>query len=296
MDFLRVLCFMILMSSLLLLGFPVEETIAQESFTPPSITFKKLDDDGCKIFGIDDGDGGQIRRVNVFAVGSIEKPPTIAPPAKRTSDAINDTFEYDKGKEPGVAELKVCPKDGIKNVVFGIDVETTKDLDFGLVVQELETKAGKETSGEVVGTFSIDKNNAKCNSLKIKGDNFVETEKTRCFTSDKGTSIIVIGKQMDLNKPAVVAVSIDPPSKMHLLVLEACITLDNETISCPSDVPLDFVIAFPKFFVNGELLKLDTTALFLAGFQSVTVWLVPTLTAILGAGTIYYTKYRQDKN
>ncbi len=43
--------------------------------------------------------------------------------------------------------------------------------------------------------------------------------------------------------------------------------------------------------VAGELLPLDNTALFLAGIQSMTVWMVPTVLGLAGAG-VYLVKFR----
>ena len=43
--------------------------------------------------------------------------------------------------------------------------------------------------------------------------------------------------------------------------------------------------------VAGELLPLDSTALFLAGIQSMTVWMIPTVLGLAGAG-VYLVKFR----
>jgi len=45
--------------------------------------------------------------------------------------------------------------------------------------------------------------------------------------------------------------------------------------------------------VAGELLPLDSTALFLAGIQSMTVWMVPTVLGLAGAG-VYLVKFRKQ--
>jgi len=44
--------------------------------------------------------------------------------------------------------------------------------------------------------------------------------------------------------------------------------------------------------VAGELLPLDSTALFLAGIQSMTVWMIPTVLGLAGAG-VYLVKFRK---
>jgi len=44
--------------------------------------------------------------------------------------------------------------------------------------------------------------------------------------------------------------------------------------------------------VAGELLPLDSTALFLAGIQSMTVWMVPAVVGLAGAG-VYLVKFRK---
>ncbi len=46
--------------------------------------------------------------------------------------------------------------------------------------------------------------------------------------------------------------------------------------------------------VAGELLPLDSTALFLAGIQSMTVWMIPTILGLAGAG-VYLVKYRANR-
>ena len=43
--------------------------------------------------------------------------------------------------------------------------------------------------------------------------------------------------------------------------------------------------------VAGELLPLDSSALFLAGIQSMTVWMIPTVLGLAGAG-VYLVKFR----
>jgi len=45
--------------------------------------------------------------------------------------------------------------------------------------------------------------------------------------------------------------------------------------------------------VAGELLSLDSTALFLAGIQSMTVWMIPTVLGLAGAG-VYLVKFRKQ--
>ena len=44
--------------------------------------------------------------------------------------------------------------------------------------------------------------------------------------------------------------------------------------------------------VAGQLLPLDSTSLFLAGIQSMTVWMVPTVLGLAGAG-VYLVKFRK---
>jgi hypothetical protein len=47
--------------------------------------------------------------------------------------------------------------------------------------------------------------------------------------------------------------------------------------------------------VAGQLLPLDSTALFLAGIQSMTVWMIPTVLGLAGAG-VYLVKYRANRD
>jgi len=51
----------------------------------------------------------------------------------------------------------------------------------------------------------------------------------------------------------------------------------------------ELVVSHP---VAGELLPLDSTALFLAGIQSMTVWMIPTVLGLAGAG-VYLVKFRK---
>jgi len=44
--------------------------------------------------------------------------------------------------------------------------------------------------------------------------------------------------------------------------------------------------------VAGELLPLDSTALFLAGIQSMTVWMIPAVAGLAGVG-VYLVKFRK---
>ena len=43
--------------------------------------------------------------------------------------------------------------------------------------------------------------------------------------------------------------------------------------------------------VAGEIIPIDNSALFLAGIQSMTVWMIPTVLGLAGAG-LYLVKYR----
>jgi len=49
----------------------------------------------------------------------------------------------------------------------------------------------------------------------------------------------------------------------------------------------------PPEQVAGQLLPLDSTTLFLAGIQSMTVWMIPTILGLAGAG-VYLVKFRKQ--
>ena len=51
---------------------------------------------------------------------------------------------------------------------------------------------------------------------------------------------------------------------------------------------------FPAPKVAGELLPLDSTALFLAGIQSMSVWMIPTVLGLAGVG-VYLVKFRANR-
>ncbi len=46
--------------------------------------------------------------------------------------------------------------------------------------------------------------------------------------------------------------------------------------------------------VAGKLLPLDSTALFLAGIQSMSVWMIPTVIGLAGVG-VYLVKFRANR-
>jgi len=69
--------------------------------------------------------------------------------------------------------------------------------------------------------------------------------------------------------------------------IECQILLDQCLIQCPVQQPP------PETPVAGELLPLDSTALFLAGIQSMTVWMIPTVLGLAGAG-VYLVKFRKQ--
>ena len=60
------------------------------------------------------------------------------------------------------------------------------------------------------------------------------------------------------------------------------------------DIALAGVEFCAEDVVAGELLPLDSTALFLAGIQSMTVWMIPSIVGLAGVG-IYLVKYRANK-
>jgi len=64
---------------------------------------------------------------------------------------------------------------------------------------------------------------------------------------------------------------------------------------CAPDGVCDFDtgLCVPAPPVAGELLPLDSTALFLAGIQSMTIWMIPTVLGLAGAG-VYLVKFRKQ--
>ena len=63
-----------------------------------------------------------------------------------------------------------------------------------------------------------------------------------------------------------------------------------------ADPELDAVVGFNVVMeqnVAGELLPLNTTALFISGITSSAIWMIPTLAGITGAG-VYFTKFRKN--
>ena len=70
---------------------------------------------------------------------------------------------------------------------------------------------------------------------------------------------------------------------------EACIT--GQALAGFTILGCDTIEITNACFVAGELLPLDSTALFLAGIQSMTVWMIPTVAGLAGAG-VYLVKFR----
>jgi len=66
-------------------------------------------------------------------------------------------------------------------------------------------------------------------------------------------------------------------------------TTDCGQTTCNLDFHIDIV---PAHLVGGELLSVDSTALVLAGMQSISVWMIPAIAGIVGAG-VYLIKFRK---
>jgi len=64
-------------------------------------------------------------------------------------------------------------------------------------------------------------------------------------------------------------------------------TLDECRIECPVQQPP------PETQVAGELLPIDSSALMIAGLTSMSVWMVPTVLGLAGAG-VYLVKFRKQ--
>ncbi|MDH3677176.1 MAG: hypothetical protein OEQ12_02620 [Nitrosopumilus sp.] len=74
--------------------------------------------------------------------------------------------------------------------------------------------------------------------------------------------------------------------------------LDDSNIESQCEDAPDGPISEPQVpgpTVAGELLSIDSTALFLAGIQSMTVWMVPAVAGLAGAG-VYLVKYRAHRD
>jgi hypothetical protein len=53
------------------------------------------------------------------------------------------------------------------------------------------------------------------------------------------------------------------------------------------------VVETSSLTVAGEIIPIDNSALFLAGIQSMTVWMIPTVLGLAGAG-VYLVKFRKQ--
>ena len=54
------------------------------------------------------------------------------------------------------------------------------------------------------------------------------------------------------------------------------------------------VVETSSLTVAGEIIPIDNSALFLAGIQSMTVWMIPTVLGLAGAG-VYLVKFRANR-
>jgi len=101
-------------------------------------------------------------------------------------------------------------------------------------------------------------------------------------------------------------IAIEPPSPSHVFFEQSIVHLSSgmHTVELGMFTPSAFGGNFRASFddieisrdielVAGELLPLDSTALFLAGIQSMTVWMVPTVLGLAGAG-VYLVKFRKQ--
>ena len=80
--------------------------------------------------------------------------------------------------------------------------------------------------------------------------------------------------------------SISSPEDIAQLQQEAVIIIEGEIIF--------FILPVDDTPVAGELLSIDSTALFLAGLSQSAVWMIPTLAGLAGAGA-YLIKFRTNK-
>jgi len=55
------------------------------------------------------------------------------------------------------------------------------------------------------------------------------------------------------------------------------------------------VVETSSLTVAGEIIPIDNSALFLAGIQSMTVWMIPAVLGLAGAG-VYLVKYRANRD
>jgi hypothetical protein len=84
--------------------------------------------------------------------------------------------------------------------------------------------------------------------------------------------------------PSTIAIKVDPPSELFLIVVEYCVLVDSERL-CPANVAFDLEFqGAEELVVGGRIAEIDSAALFIAGLQSITIWIIPV--AGLAAGIV----------
>jgi len=290
----------------------VNQTAFAQISSPLKITFKGLED-RCKVFEITDinegklGGGGRVMKVEVEG-SNVKDSPTTVPvivPAQ-----IDNNFIFEKGT-PVKIVITICPDDPALPMEFTLRAFSTDKELLQVRVHNVITEAveGKE-DGTFEASFLVPKVGI-CDKVKKK---FMEqkdvtlecSEKTKeevkefleggaggtsltgatftldsvtGFPAEPGTLVTVSGSA---NTPETLAVGVNPPTNWILMVLEICSFDINFNLICPSNFSTSII--FTTIPIGGELLPLDTTALLLAGVQSVSMWMIPVVVAGIGIG------------
>ena len=96
---------------------------------------------------------------------------------------------------------------------------------------------------------------------------------------------------LDLGSPSIGSTTISAAQQADLLAGLWYINIHTE-VHPPGEIRGQITCGTP---VAGELLPLDSSALMIAGLTSMTVWMIPTVLGLAGAG-VYLVKYRANRD
>ena len=263
---------------------------AQLSFSqvdkPPTIEFKGWDKDGKLLFVAEDDH--QIVSIVIVQDGGepIESTPKgkpssfsvlVPPPDVGLVNGVLSVYTVTAKDNAGQTKtlnvlVGVVPEGAQEEVEFQpytIDKELTKDQQK--TIEDELKKNGKEKT----------KNNPdNLKDLKVTFETIDEGH-------TKKTKITVKGKLIDPKNPGATFSRFDPVQEDFLIVAELCI-ISHDIPICPESTPVVEPV------VGGELLPIDTTALFVAGVFTNAYWILPTLGGIAGAAFALFKVKRKS--
>jgi len=296
----------------------VNQTAFAQTSSPLKITFIGLKDE-CKVFEITDinegklGGGGRVMKVEVEG-SNVKDSPTTVPVIVPVR--IGSNFIFEKGT-PVKIVITICPDDPALPMEFTLRAFSTAKELLQVRVHNVITEAAEGRGDDTFEAIFLVPKVGICDKVKKK---FMEqkdvtlecAEKTKeevkeflegetpltgatftldgvtGFPTEPGTLVTVSGSA---NTPETLAVGVNPATNWILMVLEICSFDINFNLICPSNFSTSII--FTTIPIGGELLPLDTTALLLAGVQSISMWMIPVIVAGIGIG-VFVIKLRKS--